>query len=135
MIISAAQKTATSLLGYKHTDEAKLKMLKRFEDKSNHPMYGKSHTIEVRKLISKPGELNPMFGKKHSEASKDAISSKMSKHPNGVGIYDLNENLISKFKNNAKLAEHLNISRVTAGKYLNSGIIYKKIYRFKINKY
>lgn len=47
-------KTATSLLGYKHTDEAKLKMLKRFEDKSNHPMYGKSHTIDARKLISKP---------------------------------------------------------------------------------
>lgn len=40
-------KTATSLLGYKHTDEAKLKMLKRFEDKSNHPMYGKSHTIDA----------------------------------------------------------------------------------------
>lgn len=72
---------ATSLLGYKHTDEAKLKMLKRFEDKSNHPMYGKSHTIDARKLISKPGELNPMFGKKHSEASKEAISSKLSKQP------------------------------------------------------
>lgn len=31
-------KTATSLIGYKHTNEAKLKMLKIFEDKSNHPM-------------------------------------------------------------------------------------------------
>lgn len=36
-------RTATSLEGYKHTDEAKLKMLKRFDNKSNHPMYGKTH--------------------------------------------------------------------------------------------
>lgn len=53
-------RTATSIEGYKHTDEAKLK---RFENKSNHPMYGKSHKEEILKLISKPGELNPMFGK------------------------------------------------------------------------
>jgi hypothetical protein len=37
------------MLGYKQTDEARLKMLKRFEDNSNHPMYGKTHTIETRK--------------------------------------------------------------------------------------
>ena len=30
-------KTATSIEDYKLTDEAKLKMLKRFENKSNHP--------------------------------------------------------------------------------------------------
>lgn len=57
----------------------------------------------------------------------------MSKHPEGVGIYDLNDNLISKFKNNVELAKHLNISRVTVSKYLNSGLIYNKTYRFKIN--
>lgn len=28
----------------------------------------------------------------------------MSKHPNGIGIYDLDDNLISKFKNNIELA-------------------------------
>ena len=33
-------RTATSIEHYKHTDEAKLKMLKRFENKSNHPMHG-----------------------------------------------------------------------------------------------
>lgn len=26
-------------------------------------MYGKTHSIEARMLISKPGVLNPMFGK------------------------------------------------------------------------
>lgn len=63
--------TATSLIGYNHTDEAaKLKIkLKRFKDKYNHPMNGKTHTDAVRKLISKPGKLNPMFGKQHSDTS------------------------------------------------------------------
>jgi hypothetical protein len=30
-------KTATSLEGYKHTEQAKLKMIKRLENKENHP--------------------------------------------------------------------------------------------------
>ena len=47
--------------------------------------------------------------------------------------YDLNDNLISKFKNNVELAKHLNIFRVTVGKYLNSGLVYNKTYRFKVN--
>lgn len=125
--------TATSIAGYKHTDEAKLKMLKRYEDKSNHPMYGKRHTDTALKLISKPGVLNPMFGKTHNEATRKIISDKMSKYPNGVGIYDLNGNLVKKFKNNVKLANYLNISKVTVGKYLNSGLIYKEKYRFLVN--
>lgn len=36
-------KTATSITGYKHTVEARLKMVQRFKDKSNHPLFGKSH--------------------------------------------------------------------------------------------
>lgn len=54
-------RTTTSIEHYKHTDEAKLKMLKRFDNKSNHPIHGKSHKEETLKLINKPGELNPMF--------------------------------------------------------------------------
>lgn len=124
---------ATNITGCKHTDEAKLNMLKRYVDKSNLPMYGKKHRDNVLKLISKPGELNPMFGKQHSDITKQKISNKLSKHPNGVGIYDLNDNLISKFKNNVKLAKHLNISKATVGRYLNSGTVYNNIYRFKVN--
>lgn len=45
---------ATSLLGYRHTDEAIQKMTERFKDKNNHPMYGKKHSEEILKLISKP---------------------------------------------------------------------------------
>ena len=58
---------ATSMLGYKHTEEARLKMVEFLKDKENHPMFGKKHTKEALSLISKPGELNPMFGKKHSD--------------------------------------------------------------------
>ena len=93
-------------LGYKHTDESKLK-------------------------ISKPGELNPMYGKTHSDQSKTKMSAKNNKYPLGVGIFDLQGNLISRFKNNVELANNLNISKVTVGKYLNSNLIYNKEYYFK----
>jgi group I intron endonuclease len=95
-------------------------------------MYGKTHTDAVRKFISKYGKLNPMFGKHHSDTTKIIISDKLSKYPKRVGIYSLNDNLISKFKNNVELAKHLNIFIVTVGKYLNSGLIYNKTYRFKV---
>lgn len=36
-------KTATSLEGYKRTNETRLKMLIRLEDKSNDLVYGKTH--------------------------------------------------------------------------------------------
>jgi len=38
-------------------------------------MFGKTHTKQARELISKPGELNPMYGKKHSESSKAKMST------------------------------------------------------------
>lgn len=56
----------------------------------------------------------------------------MSKYSSGIGIFDLNDNLISKFSNNTELAKHLNISRVTVAKYLNKGLVYKNTYHFKI---
>lgn len=33
-------------------------------------MYSKTHSDDIRKLASKPGKLNPMFGKHHSEVAK-----------------------------------------------------------------
>ena len=47
-------RTATSLSGYKHTEEGKLKMKNWYEDKHNHPMFGKTHKKETLHLISKP---------------------------------------------------------------------------------
>jgi group I intron endonuclease len=126
-------KNATSLTGYKHTEQARLKMALRLKNKHDHPMFGKKHSNEALALISKPGKLNPMYGKIHSDLTKKIISDRLSKHINGVGIYDLNDNLISKFRNNVELAKHLKISKVTVGKYLNSGFVYNKAYRFKVN--
>lgn len=134
---------ATSSLGYKHSEEARLKMVEFYKNKTNHPMFGQTHTKEALALISKPRELNPMFGKKHSEASKAIMSDKKNKYSfppaalppgllrKGVGIYDLEDNLISKFKNNVELAKYLKISKVTVGKYLNSSLVYNNTYRFK----
>lgn len=125
---------ATSMLGYKHTEEARAKMIEFYKNKKNHPMFGKTHTKEATDLISKPGELNPMFGKKHSDETKSKISKKMSKYPLGVGIYDLNDKLLSKFNNNTELAKYLDISKVTVSKYLNKDLVYKNLYRFKAIK-
>jgi group I intron endonuclease len=125
------KKEASRMYGYKHTDEAIQKMIERFKDKSNHPMYGKNHSKEVLRLISKPGSLNPMFGKKHSDESKKLMGIKKNKYLNGVGIFDLEDNLIQKFANNVELANYLNISKVTVGKYLNNKLVYKNMYKFK----
>lgn len=67
---------ATSMLGYKHTEEEKW-----LEDKDNHPMFGKTHTEEALELISKPGKLNPMYGKNHSEETKVIMSERKNKYP------------------------------------------------------
>jgi group I intron endonuclease len=72
-----------------------------------------------------------MYGESHSEESKAKLSERMSKYPLGVGILDLKGNLITKFTNNIKLANNLNISKVTVGKYLNSNLIYQNSYYFK----
>jgi group I intron endonuclease len=124
-------KHATSMLGYKHTEATKQKMRERFINKENHPMYGKKHSEYSLSLISKPGKLNPMYGKKHKKESKALISAKLSKYPKGVGIYDLDDNLIKSFKNNVEISKYLNVGKMTVGRYMNRNIIYQNKYRFK----
>ena len=58
------------------------------------------------------------------------MAKKRNKYLNGVGTFDLEDNLIKKFDNNVELANYLNISKVTVGKYLNNELIYKNIYIF-----
>lgn len=66
---------------------------------------------------------------KHSDKAK-INGKKRNKYLNGVGTFDLEDNLIKKFDNNVELANYLNISKVTVGKYLNNELIYKNIYIF-----
>jgi hypothetical protein len=44
---------------------------------------------------------------------------------------DFYDNLLLKFNNDVALVKYFNISNVTAGKYLNSDLLYYIIYRFK----
>ena len=46
------------MLGYKHTDESKQKMVERFKDITNHPMYGKKHSDETKKAIFKNEQIS-----------------------------------------------------------------------------
>ena len=55
----------------------------------NHPMYGRTHTEESRKKISKnhhdvSGKNNPMFGKKHTKESRKAMSENKIGQNKGV---------------------------------------------------
>ena len=123
---------ANSMLGYKHTADAIAKMKTRLSDKSNHPMYGKNHSLESLKAISKPGKLNPMFNKKHKIESKEKISIALSKTP--LGLYDIENKLLRSFNNQVELAAEFNIFKGTIGRYLKSGRLFLgKYYIRKLN--
>jgi group I intron endonuclease len=125
--------SATSLTGYKHTELARQKMSNRFINKEDHPFFGKHHDDRAKLLISKPGSLNPMYGKTHTKETKELIRNGMKKYSNGVGIYDLDNNLIKSFDYAVDLADYLKVSKVTVSKYLNKGLVYNKMYYFKVN--
>jgi len=76
-----------------------------------------------------------MFGKTHSEKTKELIRSKRVKYPNGVGIYDLDDNMIIRFDYASDLAIYLNVSKVTVSKYINKGLVFKVKYFLKVNSF
>ena len=67
------------------SDETKKKLSEkakeRLKNKENNGMYGKHHSEETKEKISKSsnnkGEHNPMYGKKHSEETKEKISKSL----------------------------------------------------------
>jgi group I intron endonuclease len=75
-----------------------------------------------------------MYGKTHTKQTKGLMRANKRKYPSGVGIYDLNNNLVKSFEYATDLAKYLNVSKVTISKYLNKGLLFKNIYYFKINK-
>lgn len=64
-----------------------------------------------------------MYGKKHTDKTKQLIRLSKKKHSNGVGIYDLNHNLVKSFDYASDMADYLKVSKVTVGKYINKGLI------------
>ena len=110
-------------------------MVKRLQDKSNHPFWGKHHYEKTKSLISNPGLLNPMFGKTYSEETKTLMRSKKVKYPNGVCIYDLDNHLLKTFYYASDLAIYLGVSKVTVSKYIKNGLLFKAKYSLKINPF
>jgi group I intron endonuclease len=74
-----------------------------------------------------------MFGKTHSEETKNLIISKKVKYPYGVGIYDLDNNLIRSFDYASDLAIYLDKSKATVSKYINNGLVFEGKYYLKVN--
>jgi group I intron endonuclease len=127
------KREATSLIGYKHTLEAKQKMKNRFLIKSNHPMFGKNHDKFALSKISKPGILNPMFGKIHTLEAKQKMSLAKSKIQ--LGLFDIDKKLLKIFINQVELAKYLNLHKSTISRYFKSGnLLLKKYFIRKINK-
>ena len=108
-------------------------MKKRYLIKANHPMYGKKHDKFALAKISKPGVLNPMYGKNHTISTKQKMSLSKSKIP--LGLFDINNNLIKTFKNQLELAKYFNLSKSTISRYFKSGnLLLNKYFIRKINK-
>ena len=60
-------------------------------------MLGYKHREDTKKLISRPGESNPMYGKTQLNSTKLLISDKIG---SPVSLYDSNYTYILTFKNN-----------------------------------
>jgi hypothetical protein len=67
-------------------------------------MFRKTHTAEARKLISKPGQLNPMFGKTHTLNTKLVMSNRKGK---AVSLYNKKNVYILTFRSSVELAKFL----------------------------
>lgn len=110
---------ATSMLGYKHTDEAKQKMRDWFK-KYKHPQLGKERNISTKEKISLAvkGINNPMYGRRHSDETKKLISLKNSKP---VYLYKLSEGklkLVEIYLNSVEVGKLMNLHKSTIGKYI-----------------
>jgi group I intron endonuclease len=64
--------SAHSMLGYKHTDDAKLKM-SLYNRKENHPLWGKTHNddTKLKMSLAQQGDKNTMFNKTHSLETRE----------------------------------------------------------------
>jgi group I intron endonuclease len=92
---------------------------------SKHPLLGKHHSTLSKKKISlaTQGINNPMFGKKHSNQTKDLMSVIKSKP---VYFYKLINNkfeLIQIYPNSVYVAKLLNLHKTTMEKYIKKKLI------------
>ena len=60
---------------------------------------------------------------------------KKVKYFNGVGVYDLDNNMVKRFDYASDLAIYLNVSKVTVSNYINKGVGFKGKYYLKVNTF
>jgi len=123
---------ATSMLGYKHNNEAKWKMKNRFKLKK-HPQLGKPRSEETKLKIklSVSGKKNPMFGRTHKKSSKILISAALSKPVYLYRVFEDRIEFFDVYPNSVEIAKLMNLHKSTTGRYIKSG----KILIRKSNKY
>lgn len=117
----------------RHTEESKRKISEKnkiYILENGHPMKGKKHSEESKKLIKESalkrtdrpfGELHWNFGMKHKESTKEKMSISQSLGNNGFAkkVIDLNTNIIYSCLNEAKIIyniSHSFISMICSGK-------------------
>lgn len=74
------------------------------------------HTLEALKVISKQGELNPIYNNKHNSETKQKISVALSKTP--LGLYDTDNKLIKTFINQVELAAEFGVFKTSISRYI-----------------
>ena len=73
-----------------------------------------------------------MFGKTHSDKTKNLMSIKKSISP--LGLFDENLNMIENFSNQVELAKKFSVHKTTISRYIKSGKLFKNkffIYKMK----
>ena len=146
-------KIAGSSLGYKQTEETKIKISKSLKGvyvKEKSALFGRTHTEEtkVKMALKKSKENNPLFGKIHSEETRELMRQKAlgrrhseetllkmsSSRGHLVYIYEKCDTegfkLIGSFVSIRRAAKFLDISSNSIKLYINSGKIFKDRYKF-----
>ena len=126
------------------------KALKGFEVGETAYWYGRTMSDTTREIMSsnRKGELNPLYGKSHSEETKELMREKAlgrkyseetkllmsSKRGNPVNIYEKCSSegyeLIGSFVSARRAGKFLGISGSTILSYMKSGMVFKDRYKF-----
>lgn len=121
-------KVAGSSLGFKHSEETKLK-LNKIRSGVNHPLFGKSHSPETLALMSKAlsGQNHPLFGKPPSANTKSKLS--IAKGIGIIYVYNIQGSLAYTFCSARKAAEHFKSSHPTIIRYVKNGKLFQDKWR------
>ena len=96
-------------------------------------MFGKTHSEKSKEIIKQKALVGPEGLRKHSEETKLKMSAKRG---NPVNVYEKCSSegfkLIGSFVSARRAANFLGMSHSTINRYVNSGAIFKDRYKFSI---